>query len=157
MGIDEIRIQQLNSFVKPRGVLRISKELTIPDGEIEINRIRSRGSGGQNVNKVSTGIHLRFNIKASSLANNYKAHLLQLKDGRITAGGFILIKSQRFRSSERNRKNALQNLLILIKKATFSTNKRYYTRPTREAQVRRINSKKRRSRIKSMRGRIIDQ
>ncbi|AWT59621.1 MAG: Peptidyl-tRNA hydrolase ArfB [Candidatus Moanabacter tarae] len=138
-------------------MLRILKELTILDREIEISRIRSQGSGGQNVNKVSTGIHLRVNIKASSLADNYKARLLKFKDGRITAGGIILIKSQRFRSSERNRKNALQNLLILIEKATFSPSERCFTRPTRESQVRRINSKKIRGRIKAMRGRIMEQ
>lgn len=138
-------------------MLRISENLTIPDGEIGISRIRSRGSGGQNVNKVSTGIYLQFNIKGSSLSDNYKARLLQLKDGRINARGIIYIKSQRFRSSERNRKNALENLLILIRRATFSPKRRYSTRPTRGSQIRRINSKKRRSRNKSMRGRIIDQ
>ena len=138
-------------------MLRVSQRVVIPDGEIEISRIRSRGPGGQNVNKVSTGIHLRFDIKASSLPDSYKARLLQIKDGRITGSGVIIIKAQRFRSSERNREDALQNLLRLIQKVAVSPKKRWSTKPTRESQVRRLYSKRRRSRIKAMRGRVKDQ
>ena len=138
-------------------MLRVSQRVVIPDGEIEISRIRSRGPGGQNVNKVSTGIHLRFDIKASSLPDLYKVRLLQIKDGRITGSGVIIIKAQRFRSSERNRGDALQNLLRLIQKVAVSPKKRRSTKPTRESQVRRLDSKRRRSRIKAMRGRVKDQ
>lgn len=135
-------------------MLRISKKVTIPDAEIELQAMRAQGPGGQHVNKTSSAIHLRFNIHDSSLPEAYKDRLLKLKDRRITQAGEVIIKAQRYRSQERNREDALARLQALIQKAVKPPKKRKPTRPTFSSKQRRLDAKKRRSQKKALRGRI---
>ncbi|MBD2465036.1 aminoacyl-tRNA hydrolase [Oscillatoria sp. FACHB-1407] len=137
-------------------MLQISNTVTIPEHEIDMSAVRSQGAGGQNVNKVSTAIHLRFDIGASSLPDRYKERLLQLNDQRITKDGVIVIKSQEHRSQEQNREEALQRLRELIKSAMVVPKPRKPSKPTRSSQKRRLDSKMRRSQIKAMRGKVTD-
>ena len=137
-------------------MLQISSNVTIPADELEITAIRAQGAGGQNVNKVSSAIHLRFDIKASSLPEFYKERLLALSDSRISKDGVIVIKGQRFRTQEKNRDDALARLAELIKAATVIQKSRRPTRPTRASKERRLQSKNKRSTTKSMRGRVND-
>ncbi len=135
-------------------MLEITPTLSIPDSEIEITAIRSQGAGGQNVNKVSTAIHLRFDINASSLPDLYKERLLVLTDHRITKDGIVNIKSQESRSQEENKEAALERLRELIKSITVIQKKRKPTKPTRNSQKRRMDSKKKHGNIKKMRGKV---
>ncbi|MBD2303004.1 alternative ribosome rescue aminoacyl-tRNA hydrolase ArfB [Nostoc sp. FACHB-190] len=137
-------------------MLQIKNKIIIPDSELEISAIRSQGAGGQNVNKVATAIHLRFDIKASSLPAFYKQQLLKLNDRRITQEGVIVIKAQEHRSQEQNREEALQRLKQLILSAVVLPEIRKPTKPTRSSQKKRLDSKTKRSQIKSMRRQIID-
>jgi ribosome-associated protein len=137
-------------------VLKISQSISIPVDEIEISAIRAQGSGGQNVNKVSSAIHLRFDIKASSLPEFYKQRLLSLKDRRITKEGVIVIKAQKFRTQEKNREDALERLQELIKSATVVQRARKPTKATRTSQKRRLDSKAKQGKKKALRGRILD-
>lgn len=122
--------------------------------EIEFQPIRSQGSGGQNVNKVATAIHLRFDIQASSLPDVWKAKLLNYPDQRISSDGIIVIKAQTHNSQEKNRADALARLEQLIQEATKVEKKRRATRPTRSSQLKRLDSKKKRGEIKAGRGKI---
>lgn len=128
--------------------------LTIPDSEMEISAIRSQGAGGQNVNKVSTAIHLRLDIHASSLPELYKERLLALTDHRITKEGIVNIKSQESRSQEENKEAALERLRELIKSVMVTQKKRRATKPTKNSQKRRMDSKTKHGNIKKMRGKV---
>jgi ribosome-associated protein len=135
-------------------VLIISQNISIPDNELEISAIRAQGSGGQNVNKVSSAIHLRFDINASSLPEFYKQRLLSLRDQRISKEGIIVIKAQQYRTQEKNRDNALDRLREIIRGVAKVQKARKPTRPTRNSQKRRLDSKTQRGKTKALRGRV---
>jgi ribosome-associated protein len=135
-------------------LLLISNNVSITDEEIELSAIRAQGSGGQNVNKVSSAIHLRFNIKSSSLPDVYKQRLLALKDRRISKDGVIVIKAQKFRTQEKNRLDALERLQLLIKTVVVVQKVRRPTKATKGSQRRRMDKKSQRGKTKALRGKV---
>lgn len=135
-------------------MIELSHTVSIPDSEFEITAIRAQGAGGQHVNKASTAIHLRFDIRASSLPESYKDALLAASHHLITSDGVIIIKAQEYRSQELNREAALARLVALIKELTVVQKSRRATRPTRASKERRLSSKAQKSTVKSLRGKI---
>jgi ribosome-associated protein len=134
----------------------VARPLPIPEAELEITAVRSQGAGGQNVNKVSSAIHLRFNIRSSSLADDHKARLLALPDQRITRDGVLVIKAQTHRSQDMNRAEALGRLQELVESVAEPPRQRRPTQPTAASRRRRLESKSLRSQVKVLRGRVQD-
>ena len=135
-------------------MLTITGKVSIPETEITITAIRAPGPGGQNVNKVASAIHLRFDIRTSSLPDPFKERLLVLADHRITADGVVVIKARQYRSQEKNREDALRRLQELIRSISITPKKRRPTKPSRSSQRSRMDSKTKRGKTKSLRGKV---
>jgi ribosome-associated protein len=137
-------------------MFKISNNLSLSDDEIKLLAIRAQGSGGQNVNKVSSAIHLRFDIMASSLPDKYKQRLKDLSDSRISNEAIIIIKAQQYRTQEKNREAALERLKEIISKVLVEPKARRITKPTKGSQIKLLESKQRRGKTKNLRGKVSD-
>ena len=138
-------------------MLKINENISIPPGEIEISAIRSQGAGGQNVNKVSTAIPIRFNVRASAaISDEDRQRILRVKDRRLSKEGVIVIKSQRYRSQDKNRSDALEKLAEMMRKALVEKKPRKRTKPSRKSREKRLDEKTRRGRLKESRSKIAD-
>lgn len=136
-------------------VIQITPSLALPDNELEFTAIRAQGAGGQNVNKVASAIHLRFDIRSSSLPEEYKNRLLTLRDHRITRDGCIIIKAQQYRTQEKNREDAIERLAQLIRCVTIVRKRRKPTRPSKASRAKRVNAKVKRGQDKALRKKIL--
>lgn len=132
----------------------ITNNISLQDNEVDVSAIRAQGAGGQNVNKVASAIHLRFDIKASSLSDIQKTHLLASRDSRITKEGVFVLKAQQFRTQERNRIDAIERLQTFIKQATYVSKTRKATKPSRNAKRKRVDKKTQRGKTKALRGKV---
>lgn len=135
--------------------LLVKDHIYIYEPEVELSAIRAQGAGGQNVNKVSSAVHLRYNIRGSSLPEHTKERLLALKDQRVTSEGVIVIKAQRFRTQEKNRADALLRLAEIIREALYEVKARKPTKPSKRAKMKRVDSKVKKGQIKSMRKKVL--
>jgi len=143
-------------YWKRASMLTISHNVSIPERDIDMQGVRAQGAGGQNVNKVSSAIHLRFDIMQSSLPDFYKQRLMLLRDKRITRDGVVVIKAQRYRTQEKNREDALRRLQELVRCVSHVPRTRVATKPTRSSQRKRLDGKTHNSRTKQLRGRVKD-
>jgi ribosome-associated protein len=137
-------------------MIRIAPDIELPEDELQWQPIRAQGAGGQNVNKVSSALHLRFDIRASALPEAVKQRLLALQDQRISSDGILVIKAQRFRTQEKNRTDAIERLCELVARASHVPRKRRPTKPSRASQQRRMDSKTKRGRTKRLRRSLDD-